>query len=133
MNFKADRLRHQPVFGLDWMQVLQMSESRLTQRAQGGCAVKMWELLCSKKPKAFKALTETGIGISLAEKLKINLIWTTTTFQEIWGKKPQSILIPSPQNPMFGLLSCQVHYSKNNAGDWRKARKRKESVLKNAP
>lgn len=94
----------------------------------------MWELLCSKKPKAFKAPTEIGIGISPAERLKINLIWTTTAFQEIWSKKkPQSILIPHPQNPMFGLLSCQVHYSKNNAGDGRKARKIKESVLKTAP
>lgn len=93
----------------------------------------MWELLCSKKPKAFKAVTETGIGISLAEKLKINLIWTATTFHEMWKKKALNTLVPSPRNPIFGLLSCQVHYSKNNAGDGRKAGKIKESVFKNAP
>lgn len=61
--------------------------------------------------------------MSLAEKLKISLIWTITTFQDMWVGGGGETLIPPPQNPMSGLLSCQVHYSKNNAGDKRKARK----------
>lgn len=106
MNLSPERLGQQPPFELDWMQVLQMRESRLPQKAQGDCAVKMWELLCSKKPKGFKAPRETRIDTSLAEKLKINLIWTTTTFQEMWGKEaPTPYSSPSKSHVRFAILS----------------------------
>lgn len=106
MNLSTDRLGQQPAFELGWLQVLQVSESRLPLRAKGGCAAKMWELLCSKKPKAFKAPREAELGISLAEKLKINFIQTTATFQEMWRKEtPTPHSFPSKSHVRFDILS----------------------------